>query len=52
MIYQVTKTLWAKIYKVENFTMLRSNLCDYSDKDIVVKWTIAVDGDNDAKNKK
>ena len=29
--------------------MLRSNLCDYSDKDIVVKWTIAVDGDNDAK---
>ena len=29
--------------------MLRSNLRDYSDKDIVVKWTIAVNGDNGKK---
>ena len=30
-------------------SMLRSNLCDYSDAYIVVKWTITVEGDDDDK---
>ena len=32
--------------------MLRSDLCDYSDAYIVVKGAIAVEGDNDEKQKK
>ena len=31
--------------------MLRSDLCDYSDAYIVVKGTITVEGDNDAKTR-
>ena len=31
--------------------MLRSDLCDYSDAYIVVKETITVVGDNDAKKR-
>ena len=31
-------------------SMLRSDLCDYSDAYIVVKGTITVEGDNNAKN--
>ena len=34
-----------------NMSMLRSNLCDYSDAYIFVKGTITVEGDNDAKKK-
>ena len=32
-------------------SMLRSDLCDYSDAYIVVKWEITVEGDNDAKTR-
>ena len=31
--------------------MLRSNLCDYSNEDIVVKGRISVRGTNDANNR-
>ena len=32
-------------------SMLRSDLCDYSDAHIVVKGRITVEGDNDAKTR-
>ena len=32
-------------------SMLRSDLCDYSDAYIVVKWRITVKGDNDDKTR-
>ena len=32
--------------------MLRSDLCDYNDAYIVVKGTITVEGENNAKKKK
>ena len=31
--------------------MLRSDLCDYSNANIVVKWIITVEGDNNAKKR-
>ena len=43
--YSVNKNLRFKT------SLIRSDLCDYSDAYIVVKETITVEADNDAKNK-
>ena len=51
MIYQVVNILLAKNIKFKT-SILRSNLCDFSGAYIVVKGTITVEGDDDAKKRK
>ena len=50
MIYQAVNTLSTKILRFK-ISMLRSDLCNYSDAYIVVKGRITVEGDNDAKTR-
>ena len=50
MIYQVVIILLTKMSGFKA-SMLRSDLCDYSDAHIVVKGRITVEGDNDAKTR-
>ena len=50
MIYQVVNILLAKNIKFKT-SILRSNLCDFSGACIVVKGTITVEGDDDAKKR-
>ena len=50
MIYQVVNILLAKNIKFKT-SILRSNLCDFSGAYIVVKGTITVEGDDDAKKR-
>ena len=48
MTYHLANVLLTKRFKI---SMLRSNLCDYSDAYVVVKGKITVEGENDAKTR-
>ena len=50
MSYQVVNILITKILRFKT-SILRSNLCDYSDAPIVVKGRISVRGNNNAKTR-
>ena len=48
MTYHLANVLLTKRFKI---SMLRSDLCDYSDAYVVVKGKITVEGENDAKTR-